>query len=105
MNVVFLSIPRVVRLGSSDLYVVDRETHQYRDVAVLAKIRTYLQIQLVSVVDPDLGKSLSWRCYCVGKNETEYFETSEFYPFEASDDWSDSILEFWTISDYGLTGM
>ena len=42
MNVIFLSIPRVVRLGSSDLYVVDRETHQYRDVAVMAEIRTYL---------------------------------------------------------------
>ena len=33
------SIPRVVRLGSSDIYVVDRETHLYRDVAVGPEIR------------------------------------------------------------------
>lgn len=32
------SIPRVVRLGSSDIYVVDKETNQYRDVAVVPKI-------------------------------------------------------------------
>ena len=33
------SSPRVVRLGSSDIYVVDRETHLYRDVAVGPEIR------------------------------------------------------------------
>ena len=98
------SIPRVVRLGSSDIYVVDRETHLYRDVAVGPEIRIYLYIQHISEVDPDLGRSLSWRCYCIGKNETEYFETSDFYSYDLMNDWSDSILEFWTISDYGLTG-
>ena len=36
------SIPRVVRLGSSDIYIVDREAHLYRDVAVGPEIRTNL---------------------------------------------------------------
>ena len=39
----------------------------------------------------------------MGKNGTEYVDSDEFYPFEGMNEWSDAILEFWTISDYGLT--
>ena len=54
-------------------------------------------------MDADLGKALTWRCFCAGKNGTEYIEGPDFYPFEGMNEWSESILEFWVIADYGLS--
>ena len=86
-------IPRVVRLGSTSVYVVDEEVDKYRDVA----------IQLVHDNEEMLPNSLTWRCYCRGKNNTNYIDNSDFYEFDGMDEWTDSILEFWTISDFGLS--
>lgn len=48
--------------------------------------------------------SLSWLCYNIGKNQTNYKQSSPYYHYEEVSDWNGEIMEFWVISDYGLSG-
>ena len=46
---------------------------------------------------------MTWRCFLVGPNGTDYEMSEDFYPFEGMDEWASSIVEYWVISDYGLS--
>ena len=51
--------------------------------------------------DEDL---LTWKCYNIGKNQTDYKQSNPYYDYHELNDWNGEILEFWVISDYGLSG-
>lgn len=50
-----------------------------------------------------MGEQMTWRCFLVGPNGTDYKMSEDFYPFEGMDEWASSIVEYWVISDYGLS--
>lgn len=49
--------------------------------------------------------ALTWKCFNIGKNHTNYIESDPFYTYEELEDWNGDIMELWVISDYGLSGI
>ena len=96
-------VSRILRLGSLLIYDVDQESSKYRSIGVGLKRECYVQLQLQRESRPGMGEQMTWRCYLVGPNGTDYELSEDFYPFEGMDEWATSIVEYWVISDYGLS--
>lgn len=60
-------------------------------------------MQLLRQGQPGDGEQMTWRLFCVGVNGTDYEQSDAFYPFDGMDEWTHDIVEYWVISDYGLT--